>query len=59
MLQIFKPTSPSRRHLVLLKNKNLQPDQLAKDFIQKAVEDKNELLQSEAKLVASKYNLQK
>ena len=42
---------------VVLENKNIQPDQLAKDFIIKAADDKNELLQLEAKEIASKYNI--
>lgn len=41
----------------ILKNKGIQPDQLAKDFVTKALEDKNELLQLEAKKVASNYNI--
>lgn len=41
----------------ILKNKGIQPDQLAKDFVTKALEDKNELLQSEAKEVASNYDI--
>ncbi len=41
----------------VLENKGLQPDQLAKDFIIKASDDKNELLQLEAKEIASKYNI--
>ncbi|EZH75178.1 glutaminyl-tRNA synthetase [Aquimarina atlantica] len=41
----------------ILKNKGIQPDQLAKDFVTKALEDKNELLQSEAKEVASSYDI--
>lgn len=42
---------------VVLKNKELEPNQLAKDFITKALDDKNELLQFEAKEVASKYGI--
>ncbi|WP_103069086.1 glutamine--tRNA ligase/YqeY domain fusion protein [Aquimarina sediminis] len=42
---------------VVLENKDLTPDQLAKDFINKAIEDKNELLQLEAKNIASKYGI--
>ena len=42
---------------VILKNKELQPDQLAKNFIAKALDDKNELLQSEARSVANQYNI--
>ena len=42
---------------IILKNKGIQPDQLAKDFITKALDDKNELLQLEAKEVASKYDI--
>ncbi|WP_106793694.1 glutamine--tRNA ligase/YqeY domain fusion protein [Aquimarina sp. Aq78] len=42
---------------VILKNKGNQPDQLAKDFITKALDDKNELLQLEAKEVASNYDI--
>lgn len=41
----------------ILKNKGIQPDQLAKDFVTKALEDKNEVLQSEAKEVASNYDI--
>ncbi|MBG6133071.1 glutaminyl-tRNA synthetase [Aquimarina sp. EL_43] len=41
----------------ILKNKGIQPDQLAKDFITKALEDKNELLQLEAQKVASDYDI--
>ncbi|WP_438426129.1 glutamine--tRNA ligase/YqeY domain fusion protein [Aquimarina macrocephali] len=42
---------------IILKNKGNQPDQLAKDFITKALDDKNELLQLEAKEVASNYDI--
>lgn len=42
---------------IILKNKGIQPDQLAKDFIAKALDDKNELLELEAKEVASKYDI--
>ncbi|PKV48732.1 glutaminyl-tRNA synthetase [Aquimarina sp. MAR_2010_214] len=42
---------------VILKNKGIQPDQLAKDFVTKALDDKNELLQLEAKEIASNYNI--
>ena len=42
---------------IVLEIKKLQPDQLAKGFIEKALEDKNELLQLEAKSLASKYKL--
>ncbi|WP_109098868.1 glutamine--tRNA ligase/YqeY domain fusion protein [Aquimarina sp. AU58] len=41
----------------ILKNKGIQPDQLAKDFVTKALEDKNELLQLEAQKVASDYDI--
>ncbi|WP_103865105.1 glutamine--tRNA ligase/YqeY domain fusion protein [Aquimarina sp. I32.4] len=42
---------------IILTNKGLQPDELAIDFINKAVDDKNELLQLEAKKIASKYSI--
>ncbi len=42
---------------VVLDSKGLQPDQFAKDFIGKALEDKNELLQQEASVLAEKYNV--
>lgn len=42
---------------VVLEVKKLKPDQLAKDFIQKALEDNNELLQIEAKSLNSKYKI--
>ncbi|WP_025666130.1 glutamine--tRNA ligase/YqeY domain fusion protein [Aquimarina megaterium] len=41
----------------ILRNKGIQPDQLAKDFVTKALEDKNELLQLEAQKVASDYDI--
>ncbi|MBQ0733736.1 glutamine--tRNA ligase/YqeY domain fusion protein [Aquimarina celericrescens] len=42
---------------VILNNKGIQPNGLAKDFINKALEDRNELLQNEARELASKYSL--
>jgi len=42
---------------VVLDDKGLEPDQLAKDFIAKGTEDKNELLQQEASVLAKKYKL--
>ncbi|KZS39553.1 glutamine--tRNA ligase [Aquimarina aggregata] len=42
---------------IVLKNNKLKPNQEAKDFINKALEDKNELLQLEAKELASTYSL--
>ncbi|WP_108869030.1 glutamine--tRNA ligase/YqeY domain fusion protein [Aquimarina aquimarini] len=42
---------------VILENKGLQPDEPAIDFINKAVDDKNELLELEAKKIASKYGI--
>jgi glutaminyl-tRNA synthetase len=42
---------------VILKNKGIQPDQLATDFITKALDDKNELLQLKAKEIASNYDI--
>ncbi len=41
---------------IVLENKNIQPDHLAKEFINKALDDKNELLQFEAKIIATKFN---
>ncbi|MCK8523688.1 glutamine--tRNA ligase/YqeY domain fusion protein [Aquimarina sp. D1M17] len=42
---------------VVLETKCSTPDQEAKDFITKALEDKNELLVSEAREIANKYSL--
>ncbi len=42
---------------VILENKKLKPNEAAKDFIYKALDDKNELLKAEATLLASKYSL--
>ncbi|WP_062055098.1 glutamine--tRNA ligase/YqeY domain fusion protein [Aquimarina longa] len=42
---------------IVLETNNSTPDQLAKDFISKALNDKNELLQLEAKTMVSKYSL--
>ncbi|WP_109436249.1 glutamine--tRNA ligase/YqeY domain fusion protein [Aquimarina sp. AU119] len=43
---------------IVLENNELEPDQLAKDFIIKAVDDKNELLQIESQQLATKYKIQ-
>ncbi len=42
---------------IVLETKGIQPDELAIDFINKAKEDTNELLRSEAVLLSEKYNL--
>ncbi len=42
---------------VVLETKGSTPDQEAKDFITKALEDKNELLVGEATAIANKYSL--
>ncbi len=42
---------------VFLENKNLEPNQLAKDFITKALEDNNDLLKHEASILAKKYKI--
>ncbi|WP_025742238.1 glutamine--tRNA ligase/YqeY domain fusion protein [Aquimarina pacifica] len=42
---------------VVLKSKELEPNSEAKEFILKALEDKNELLVAEAKELASKYHI--
>ncbi len=42
---------------VILESNSLEPNQLAKDFIAIGLEDKNELLQTEAKKIASKYSV--
>ncbi len=42
---------------VVLENRGLEPDQEAKDFVLKALEDNNELLLVEAKEIAEKYSL--
>ncbi len=42
---------------VILENKKLKPNEAAKDFVYKALDDKNELLKAEATLLASKYSL--
>ncbi len=41
----------------VLTNTDSLPDQFAKDFITKALDDKNELLQQEAEATASKFNI--
>ncbi|SEK79140.1 glutaminyl-tRNA synthetase [Aquimarina amphilecti] len=42
---------------VVLKTKNIEPDQEAKDFILKGKEDSNELLSKEAGVIANNYNI--
>ncbi len=42
---------------IVLETKNMEPDELAIAFIQKGVEDGNELLQMEAKEIAKKYSI--
>ena len=42
---------------IVLETKNMEPDELAIVFIQKGVEDGNELLQTEAKEIAKKYSI--
>ncbi|GAA4273260.1 glutamine--tRNA ligase/YqeY domain fusion protein [Aquimarina gracilis] len=42
---------------VILEDKVLIPNQLAKEFILKAVDDKNELLQAEALILKEKYSI--
>jgi len=42
---------------IVLETKNMKPDELAIAFIQKGMEDGNELLQMEAKEIAKKYNI--
>ena len=42
---------------IVLETKNMEPDELAIAFIQKGVEDGNELLQTEAKEIAKKYSI--
>ncbi|WP_073316036.1 glutamine--tRNA ligase/YqeY domain fusion protein [Aquimarina spongiae] len=42
---------------IVLETKNMEPDELAIAFIQKGIEDGNELLQTEAKEIAKKYSI--
>ncbi len=42
---------------VFLENQGLEPNQLAKEFIVKALDDKNELLKKEASVLTNKYKI--